>query len=190
MQADQKPLSVVIIGVIACQVSARAAGSPQDGPHSPKQQHSPSVLLSASGSSSAEQSGEQARPPKKRQSSIDSASAAQAAAERLDGHTVTMQTSGIDEDRDAAVLRKHKREPNHAMEGQETLRQGSEQSRSIRAWELVLQMVLQPMAITPETVRRAAHSTSLAPFPGQQVIRPTCFLWCSCVLPMYKRLSD
>ena len=134
MQSDQKPLSVVISGVIARHVRASAAGSPQDEPQSPMKQHSHATLAlqSASGLSSAKQSTEQARPSKKRPSGVDSASAAQAAAMRLDGHTVTTQTSGKDEDRDAAVPRKRsKREPNHVMEGQGTLRQGSETAMEI-----------------------------------------------------------
>ena len=129
MQADQKPLSVVISGVTACHVSASAAGSFQDNPQSSAQQHSDraAALQSASRVSSAEQPREQARPSRKRRSGIDSASAAQAAAERLDGHPVPMQTSGTDADREAAVPRKcSKRELSHITEGQETLRQGSE----------------------------------------------------------------
>ena len=134
MQADQKPLSVVISGVIARHVSASAAGSPQDKPKSSAQQHSDrtAALQSASRVSSAKQPREQARPSKRRRSGIDSASTAQAAAERLDGHIVTIQTSGTDADRDAAVPRKRsKRELNHITEGQETLRQGSEAAMEV-----------------------------------------------------------
>ena len=134
VQADQKPLLVVISGVIARHVRASAAGSPQDDPQSPTKQHSHATpaLQCTSGLSSAKQPTEQARPSKRRPSGVDSASAAQAAAQRLDGHIVTMQTSGTDEDRDAAVPRKRsKREPNHVMEGHGTLRQGSEAAMEI-----------------------------------------------------------